>query len=173
MSAVREQVGMEWDQRVTGAATCKIAGIAYTGSNPVPATPTLTCENAVAGRLISPSSTPAFPPVSLQPTPRRHLRRPHLGAWRRRAEYVLDQPGQLQRGLWKLMDVHALGERAAIGVAQSRGDDTGRLFLGRHRRRQRMAHQVRVGGQPDVITDDNLVLGLRQPRRMIAYRPLS
>ena len=71
------------------------------------------------------------------------------------------------------MDVHALGERAAIGVAQSRGDDTGRLFLGRHRRRQRMAHQVRVGGQPDVITDDNLVLGLRQPRRMTAYRPLS
>jgi hypothetical protein len=63
----------EGDPRVTGAATCKIAGIAYTGSNPVPATPTLTCENAVAGRLISPSSTPrfpsGFPPADAPPTP--------------------------------------------------------------------------------------------------------
>ena len=35
----RNQVGMEGDSREDGAPTCKIAGIAYTGSNPVPATP--------------------------------------------------------------------------------------------------------------------------------------
>jgi hypothetical protein len=33
------QVGMGRDWRGAGSATCKIAGIAYTGSNPVPATP--------------------------------------------------------------------------------------------------------------------------------------
>jgi hypothetical protein len=33
-----EQVGMGRDLRGDGSATCKIAGIAYTGSNPVPAT---------------------------------------------------------------------------------------------------------------------------------------
>jgi hypothetical protein len=43
-SDVREQVGMGGDPAVTGAATCKIAGIAYTGSNPVPATLALSCE---------------------------------------------------------------------------------------------------------------------------------
>ena len=32
------QVGMEGDSWEDGAPTCKIAGIAYTGSNPVPAT---------------------------------------------------------------------------------------------------------------------------------------
>jgi hypothetical protein len=47
------------------------------------------------------------------------------------------------------MDVDALGERAAVGVAQLRGDDAGRLLVGRHRRGQRVAQQVRVGGQPD------------------------
>jgi hypothetical protein len=34
----RDQVGMGRDPRGDGGATCKIAGIAYTGSNPVPAT---------------------------------------------------------------------------------------------------------------------------------------
>ena len=34
----RDQLGMERDPRGDGGATCKIAGIAYTGSNPVPAT---------------------------------------------------------------------------------------------------------------------------------------
>jgi hypothetical protein len=48
-SAVREQVGMEEDPRVTRAATCKIAGNAFTGSNPVPATLLLSCRNAAAG----------------------------------------------------------------------------------------------------------------------------
>ena len=33
-----EQVGMGRDPWGDGGATCKIAGIAYTGSNPVPAT---------------------------------------------------------------------------------------------------------------------------------------
>ena len=47
------QVGMRRDWRGAGGATCKIAGIAYTGSNPVPATPALTCENAAAGWAIT------------------------------------------------------------------------------------------------------------------------
>jgi hypothetical protein len=34
----RDQMGMFGDPRGDGGATCKIAGIAYTGSNPVPAT---------------------------------------------------------------------------------------------------------------------------------------
>jgi hypothetical protein len=33
------RVGMGGDLRGAGGATCKIAGIAFTGSNPVPATP--------------------------------------------------------------------------------------------------------------------------------------
>jgi hypothetical protein len=37
-SGDRDQVGMGRDPRGDGGATCKIAGIAYTGSNPVPAT---------------------------------------------------------------------------------------------------------------------------------------
>jgi hypothetical protein len=36
-----DQVGMRRDARGDSGATCKIAGIAYTGSNPVPATPAL------------------------------------------------------------------------------------------------------------------------------------
>jgi hypothetical protein len=54
-------------------ATCKIAGIAYTGSNPVPATPALTSNNAVAGRPIKWGSRvgfpSGFPPPDAQPTP--------------------------------------------------------------------------------------------------------
>jgi hypothetical protein len=46
------------------------------------------------------------------------------------------------------VDVHSLGERAAIGVAQLGGDYTGRFFVGRHRGRQGMAQQVRVGSEP-------------------------
>jgi len=34
----RDRAGMGRDPRGDGGATCKIAGIAYTGSNPVPAT---------------------------------------------------------------------------------------------------------------------------------------
>src|SRR4029450_5949901 len=36
-------------------AVCKIAGIAYTGSNPVPATTALSCGNAAAGWAITPA----------------------------------------------------------------------------------------------------------------------
>ena len=38
-SDIRDQKGMGRDSRGDGDPTCKIAGIAYTGSNPVPATP--------------------------------------------------------------------------------------------------------------------------------------
>jgi hypothetical protein len=47
-AVVRDQAGMAGDLRGAGAATCKIAGIAYTGSNPVPATLSLSCGNAAA-----------------------------------------------------------------------------------------------------------------------------
>jgi hypothetical protein len=43
----RGQVGMGRDPRGAGGATCKTAGIAYTGSNPVPATLPLSCGNSV------------------------------------------------------------------------------------------------------------------------------
>jgi hypothetical protein len=43
-----DQVGTVGDPRGDGGATCKIAGIAYTGSNPVPATLSLSCGNAAA-----------------------------------------------------------------------------------------------------------------------------
>jgi hypothetical protein len=68
----RDQVGMERDPRGDGGATCKIAGIAYTGSNPVPATSPLTCGNTVAAEPVRrergvgfPSG---FPPPDAQPT---------------------------------------------------------------------------------------------------------
>ena len=47
-SDIRDQKGMGRDSRGEGDATCKIAGIAYTGSNPVPATLPLICGNAAA-----------------------------------------------------------------------------------------------------------------------------
>ena len=47
-SGLAGQVGMRRDPRGGGGATCKIAGIAYTGSNPVPATLPLSCGNAVS-----------------------------------------------------------------------------------------------------------------------------
>jgi hypothetical protein len=66
-----QQVGMERDSPGDGAATCKIAGIAYTGSNPVPATTALTSNNAVVGRLIKLGSRvdfpSTFPPPDAQP----------------------------------------------------------------------------------------------------------
>jgi hypothetical protein len=61
------------------------------------------------------------------------------------AEHVFDHPSQAGRGLGQLVDVHPLGERAAVGVAQLGGDDAGRLLVGRHRRRQGMAQQVGMG----------------------------
>ena len=55
------------------------------------------------------------------------------------AEHALDHPSQAGRGLGQLVDVHALGEGAAVGVAQLGGDDAGRFFVGRHRRGKGMA----------------------------------
>jgi|RhiMethySRZTD1v2_1073278.scaffolds.fasta_scaffold213272_2 hypothetical protein len=57
---------------------------------------------------------PSFPPVSLRPTRCRHRPR----GPRRWAEYTLDQPSQPGRGLGELVDVHALGEGATVGMAQ-------------------------------------------------------
>ena len=50
----RAQVGMGGDPRGAVAATCKIAGNAFTGSNPVPATNLLSCANAAAACEIEP-----------------------------------------------------------------------------------------------------------------------
>jgi hypothetical protein len=95
----RGQVGMRGDSRGDGAATCKIAGIAYTGSNPVPATLPLSCGNAACYYPIRPGSTlrfpSSFPPPDAPPTPS-----DHLGAPRRRAEHALDQPGLWGTQTW-------------------------------------------------------------------------
>jgi hypothetical protein len=64
------------------------------------------------------------------------------------AEQSFDHPSQPGRGLGELVDVHPLGEGAAVGVAELGGDDAGRLLVGRHRRGQGMAQQVRVSDQP-------------------------
>jgi hypothetical protein len=135
----RAIAGARWgwgrDLRGDGGATCKIAGVAYTGSNPVPATAALTSNNAVLGRPIRSGSRAefpsTFPPPDAQPTP--------LTQRALRAEHSFDHPSQAGRGLGQLVDAHPLGERATVGVAQLGGDDAGRLLLGRHRRRQGMA----------------------------------
>ena len=44
----RDQMGIGRDPRGEGGATCKIAGIAYTGSNPVPATTALASDNVIS-----------------------------------------------------------------------------------------------------------------------------
>jgi hypothetical protein len=147
-SNVRDQVGIGGDPRGDHGATCKIAGIAYTGSNPVPATMTLSCENVAAGPPIRPGSKVRFRSGFPPPDASRH-RRHHLGVPRRRAEHPLNQPGQPGRRLGELVDVDPLGERAAVGVAQLGGDDAGRFLVGRHRRGQGMTQQVWMGGQPD------------------------
>jgi hypothetical protein len=46
------------DPRGDGGATCKIAGIAYTGSNPVPATLPLSWANAATGSLPNTDEVP-------------------------------------------------------------------------------------------------------------------
>jgi hypothetical protein len=82
----RGQMGMGRDPWGDGGATCKIAGIAYTGSNPVPATPALTSNNAVAGRLIKWGSRVGFPHRPDRPTAKAtepaKVQRP--GSYRRR-----------------------------------------------------------------------------------------
>jgi hypothetical protein len=72
-----DQVGMGVDPRGAGAATCKIAGIAFTGSNPVPATWPVTSDNAVLGSPVRASLGLCFPPLSLEPTLSGHSL-PHL-----------------------------------------------------------------------------------------------
>src|SRR5215218_5274288 len=67
----------------------------------------------------------SFPPLSLCPTPSRH--RPPIP--RRWAEHTLDHPSQPGRSLGELVDVHALGERATVGMAQLGGDNTGRFLV--------------------------------------------
>jgi hypothetical protein len=68
---------------------CKIAGIAYTGSNPVPATQALSCENATVCRPVRPDSMLRFPSTRrAADTVGIYLRAP-----RRRAEHAFDQPG--------------------------------------------------------------------------------
>ena len=63
----REQVGMGRDPRGGGGATCKIAGIAYTGSNPIPATLPLSCGNAAADRTSGRVRRSGFPPPDAPP----------------------------------------------------------------------------------------------------------
>jgi hypothetical protein len=69
----RDQVGMGGHPQGASGATCKIAGIAFTGSNPVPATLPLTCENAVAASPVTPARRvgfpSGFPPLDRLPTP--------------------------------------------------------------------------------------------------------
>ena len=67
------QVGMEGYSWEDGAPTCKIAGIAYTGSNPVPATLPLSCGNVIAVGPVTPPRRAGirsdFPPPDAAPTP--------------------------------------------------------------------------------------------------------
>ena len=140
-----DQVGMGRDPRGDGGATCKIAGIAYTGSNPVPATLPLTCENAALSRGVMPGSRVAFPsgfpPPDAPPTPPANPAL--LGRTRPRS------PRRAGARSGELVDVDPLGEGAAVGVAELGGDNAGRLLVGRHCRGQRMPQHVRMGHQPD------------------------
>jgi hypothetical protein len=68
----RDQVGTGRDPRGDGGATCKIAGIAYTGSNPVPATLPLSCGAAATAPLGYVCRASGFPLTSLRRTQRRH-----------------------------------------------------------------------------------------------------
>ena len=70
-----------------------------------------------------------FAPVSLHRTRRRH----RLPIPRCRAEHALDQPSHPGCGLGKLVDIDPLGEGAAVGMAELRSDDAGRLLVGGHR----------------------------------------
>ena len=67
------EMGMGRDPRGDRGAACKIAGIAYTGSNPVPATLPLTSNNVVSGRPVKSGSRTelpsGFPPPDAGLTP--------------------------------------------------------------------------------------------------------
>jgi hypothetical protein len=108
----RDQVGKGRDPRGDSGATCKTAGFAYTGSNPVPATPLLTCKNgrcaasvAPPGRTRLPST---FPPPDAPPT--------------RPAGHALDQGGRPTR----MGEVTRRGEaaQAASGAAPEEAGPT-------------------------------------------------
>jgi hypothetical protein len=115
----RGQVGMGGDPRGAAGAVCKIAGIAYTGSNPVPATTALTSNNAAVRHPIRSGSRvgfpSAFPPPDAPPTPPTHPA-PLSGTRPRSAGQVWARSGEL-------VDVDPLGDRAAVGMAQLCGDD--------------------------------------------------
>jgi hypothetical protein len=51
------------------------------------------------------------------------------------------------------VDVDPLGEGAAIGMAQLRSDDAGRLLIGGHRRGQRMPRPAPLGAEHQVQLD--------------------
>jgi hypothetical protein len=63
----RNPLGTGGDHCGDGGAVCKTAGFAYTGSNPVPATPPLTCGNGRCTALVTPPGRArlpsTFPPV--------------------------------------------------------------------------------------------------------------
>ena len=74
---------MGGDARGDGGATCKTAGYAYTGSNPVPATSRLTSNNAVSSRPFRPGCRvglpSGFPPADALPTVTAQLAPPGRG----------------------------------------------------------------------------------------------
>jgi hypothetical protein len=86
----RDQVGTGRDPRGDSGATCKTAGFAYTGSNPVPATPPLTCGNGRCTALVTPPGRAwlpfTFPPPDALPTP---LVAARSGRTRRGADVIL------------------------------------------------------------------------------------
>jgi hypothetical protein len=95
----RNQPGMGRDLRGATAATCKIAGIAYTGSNPVPATLPLSCGNAVAAwparRACGVWIPSGFPPPDTLPTPSAH---PAPPAEHPRARLLVLDPARFGHG---------------------------------------------------------------------------
>jgi hypothetical protein len=108
------QVGMGGDSRGDGSATCKIAGIAYTGSNPVPATTALASNNAVVGRPIK-SDLRVILPLRF-PSARRvaDTARPSHTVGPKTPSI---SPATLGAVWGELVDVDPLGEGASVGVA--------------------------------------------------------
>ena len=109
---IRDQAGMAGDPPGDAAATCKIAGIAYTGSNPVPATLPLSCGNAAAGRPIRPGSTlrfrSGFPPPDAPPTPSASPARPAPPGRTRPRSAPPPEGRSVEAGPdWDAIDTHA------------------------------------------------------------------
>jgi hypothetical protein len=97
------------EQPTTGfERSCKIAGIAYTGSNPVPATTALSCRNVTAARAVAPVCGVGFP--SVFPPADEALTPPaFLGAAGITPSSASRAPPLEQ------VDEHALGEQTADG----------------------------------------------------------